>query len=91
MDPPPQAYVVAGHSASEPRSPGDGQSITTVGVGVGLAAGLAVEGVGTRDAGAPARTVSAASYSSAGRTPAKVAARCPSGRTSSTVCAGAPG
>ncbi len=39
----------------------------------------------------PPTVASAAAYRSAGRTPPSAVTRCPSGRTSSTVCAAAPG
>lgn len=78
MDPPPQAHIGVGHAPQYTMCAQDGQLTSAV-----LSSRTAVA--------APPRAASAASYSSAGRTPLKAATRCPSGRTSSTVCAEAPG
>jgi hypothetical protein len=78
MDPPPQAHIGVGHAPEYTMWALEGQLMS------------AVRSLRAAD-GAPPRAASAAEYSSAGRTPANEATRCPSGRTSSTVCAEAPG
>lgn len=87
MDPPPQAHIGVGHVLEYTMCACDGQLTSAVrSERVRVCAGSSGS-----VSGPPPRAASAAAYSSAYRTPLKAVTRCPSGLTSSTVWAVAPG